>query len=185
MPRNSALTHETILTAAHDVLRSHGVRALTLDKVAKQAGVSKGGLIHHFPTREALLLAMQDHGFKLAYEQMEFQLQKEAPGPGRFLRAYLNCNLTFISQGMPSFFLGIAELAIAEPDIFRTKRDFMQQIQSQIEDDGIEPVLASIIAGASDNLWLQVLFGMIDANDPQIQRVHDRLIEMTRQQKNA
>lgn len=181
MPRNSTLTHEAILTAAHDVLRSHGVRALSLDKVAKQAGISKGGLIHHFPSREALLLAMQDHGFKLAAEQMEQELALEPMAPGRVLRAYLNCNLKFISQGMPSFFLSIAELAIAEPDLFRTKRDFMQQMQAAIEDDGIEPVLASIIAGASDNLWLQVLFGLIESDDPQIQRVHNRLLEMTRQ----
>jgi len=35
-----------------------GARHLTLDAVAREAGVSKGGLLYHFPSKEALLSAM-------------------------------------------------------------------------------------------------------------------------------
>ncbi len=47
-----------VLTAAEDVALEHGAAHLTLDAVALRAGVSKGGLLYHFPTKEALMTAM-------------------------------------------------------------------------------------------------------------------------------
>lgn len=49
---------EEILEAAEWVVTQHGAGHLTLDSVADRAGVSKGGLLHHFPSKEALLRAM-------------------------------------------------------------------------------------------------------------------------------
>lgn len=181
MAKKAELTHETILVAAQEILRAQGVRAFTLDKVAKQAGVSKGGLIHHFPSKEALLGAMQDHAFQLVEAQMERMLAEEPAGAGRFLRAYLKCNLESITLGIPSVFQIVAEMALAEPELFRSKRDFFKQMLAQVEDDGVDPVMGHIIAAASDSVWLQVLFGLTEPNDPHIQRVHDRLIAMTRE----
>lgn len=47
-----------ILLAAGRVIAEMGARHLTLDAVAREAGVSKGGLLYHFPNKEALLAAM-------------------------------------------------------------------------------------------------------------------------------
>ncbi len=44
-----------MLDAFQRLLIEHGERETTLDAVAKAAGVSKGGLIYHFNSREALI----------------------------------------------------------------------------------------------------------------------------------
>ena len=44
-----------VLRAAHRVVLRDGVSALTLEAVAREAGRSKGGLLYHFPTKEALI----------------------------------------------------------------------------------------------------------------------------------
>lgn len=49
---------ETILDAAGAVLRRGGGRALTIDAVAAQAGLSKGGVLHHYASKDALILAL-------------------------------------------------------------------------------------------------------------------------------
>ncbi|HBF34148.1 TPA: hypothetical protein DDW35_06255, partial [Candidatus Sumerlaeota bacterium] len=49
---------EAILDAAESVVLEHGASHMTLDAVAERAGVSKGGLMYNFPTKEALLTAM-------------------------------------------------------------------------------------------------------------------------------
>lgn len=49
-----------IIDAAEDVVVEGGARYLTLDAVAAKAGVSKGGLLYHFPSKEMLLQAMID-----------------------------------------------------------------------------------------------------------------------------
>lgn len=50
-----------ILEAGSRVVQREGVTALTYESVAQEAGVTKGGLLYHFPSREALLLALHEH----------------------------------------------------------------------------------------------------------------------------
>src|SRR5690606_21477655 len=49
---------DAMLDAAEVVLTEQGAWRLTLDSVAEQAQVSKGGLLYHFPTKDALLQAL-------------------------------------------------------------------------------------------------------------------------------
>ena len=49
---------DRILEAAERVVAEVGAARLTLDVVAQAAGVSKGGLLYHFPSKESLLGAL-------------------------------------------------------------------------------------------------------------------------------
>jgi AcrR family transcriptional regulator len=49
---------DRILDAAEQLVTADGARNLTLDAVAHSAGVSKGGLLYHFPGKDALLAGM-------------------------------------------------------------------------------------------------------------------------------
>lgn len=50
-----------ILEGAVAVVQREGVTSVTLDSVALEAGLTKGGLMYHFRTRDALLLAIHQH----------------------------------------------------------------------------------------------------------------------------
>src|SRR6201993_3769017 len=50
---------EHILQIAHDAFAESG--ATSLNEIAKRAGVGAGTLYRHFPTREALILAVYRH----------------------------------------------------------------------------------------------------------------------------
>jgi AcrR family transcriptional regulator len=56
-PRTS---HERILSAAKQVFATHGYRGGSLNDVAKQAGFTRAGLLHHYPSKQAVLLALLD-----------------------------------------------------------------------------------------------------------------------------
>lgn len=47
-------TRNRILDALRTVLAAGGIAAATLESVASHAGVSKGGLLYHFPSKDAL-----------------------------------------------------------------------------------------------------------------------------------
>ncbi|MGC1728438.1 MAG: TetR/AcrR family transcriptional regulator, partial [Steroidobacteraceae bacterium] len=49
---------ERLLDAAERLVAEMGAAHLTLDGVAKFAGVSKGGLLYHFPSKDSLLEGM-------------------------------------------------------------------------------------------------------------------------------
>lgn len=69
--RKSALTRESILSAAVDCLVEQGYAGLTTIEVAKRAGVSRGAMHHHFANRSELVSALIDH---VLHRRLEFFL---------------------------------------------------------------------------------------------------------------
>jgi AcrR family transcriptional regulator len=49
---------ELLLDAAEKILETQSYEELSLDNIAKVSGFSKGGLLYHFPTKEAVLKAL-------------------------------------------------------------------------------------------------------------------------------
>lgn len=57
----SATTQAAILDATIEQLAEHGYGRTTTVEVAERAGVSRGALVHHFPTRSDLVLAALEY----------------------------------------------------------------------------------------------------------------------------
>lgn len=70
-----------ILESALDVLRAG--RTLSLESVAQEAGITKPGLMYHFPTKEALMLGLVDYvvnrSEKLIAEHLAIPLAAASP----------------------------------------------------------------------------------------------------------
>lgn len=60
---------QRILDAAAEISRECGAGSMSLDAVAARAGVSKGGLLYHFPSKAKLLEGMVEH-FLGAYDKL-------------------------------------------------------------------------------------------------------------------
>lgn len=50
-----------ILKAATRVIDRHGVTGITFDSVAEEAGITRAGLIYHFPSREILIQSLHEY----------------------------------------------------------------------------------------------------------------------------
>lgn len=82
-------SREAMLDAAQNVVLEGGAAKLTLDAVARRAGVSKGGVMYNFPTKEALLKAMVERLVE-HNRHAHAQLIENLPDrPGRSLKAYV------------------------------------------------------------------------------------------------
>jgi AcrR family transcriptional regulator len=55
-----AATRERILGAALEVFAGKGYHRALVDDIVRVSGTSKGAVYHHFPTKEALFLALVD-----------------------------------------------------------------------------------------------------------------------------
>lgn len=79
-----------ILDGALETLRAGGT--VSLESAARRAGLSKPGVMHHFRTKEALMLALVDR----VMDGWEEQMTRRLPGPAQSapvahrLRAYLD-----------------------------------------------------------------------------------------------
>jgi AcrR family transcriptional regulator len=85
-------TPDLILTAAERVVLRDGVMRLTLEAVAREAKLSKGGLLYHFATKEALIQAMLARLIHYCEREIEVHRQHDVE-PGRWTRAYVRRKL--------------------------------------------------------------------------------------------
>jgi AcrR family transcriptional regulator len=74
---------ERLLDAAERVVVESGATHLTLDAVAKSAGISKGGLLYHFPSKESLLQGMVTRHFQEVDAEVDKRLASRAGKPSR------------------------------------------------------------------------------------------------------
>lgn len=80
MPRYSS--RNAILDAAEAVVIESGASHMTLDAVAERTGISKGGLIYNFSSKEALLEAMltrMEDRFSRLREKIRQELRLDHP----------------------------------------------------------------------------------------------------------
>ncbi|MBG6084330.1 TetR/AcrR family transcriptional regulator [Zhihengliuella flava] len=108
MPRPPA-AREKLLAAYCEIVAGEGERAATLDAVAERAGVSKGGLLYHFKSKDALADAVIEGLHETAAADRE--LMAAAPeGPARyFVRGSLEA-----TSDVDTYFNAVLRLATAQ-----------------------------------------------------------------------
>lgn len=67
-------TRTAILDAALEVFAQSGYRAGSLREVAERVGMSEAGLLHHFRSKSALLLALLEHRDDLSRARVDFEV---------------------------------------------------------------------------------------------------------------
>ena len=76
------LAREKVLDAYVALLHAEGERAATMDAVSARAGVSKGGLLYHFPSKEALADAVLERFAEITARDL-VEMAEAPEGPAR------------------------------------------------------------------------------------------------------
>jgi AcrR family transcriptional regulator len=161
MPPIAKTSAEQLLNAAQIVILRDGILSLTLDAVAREAGVSKGGLLHYFPNKNALLEGMISTLLKAFESEIEQQIAADPVIEGRFCRAYIAVSL---QQETPEeAALTTALLAAAttvEPQILTLVRDRYAGWKARALTDGLDPETATLVFFAADGFWFARMLGL-------------------------
>ena len=151
--RNPRAKRRKIIDAAHQVLRDGGYfKNFTIDKVAEISGVSKGGVLHHFPTKDALVSAATHD----VNEQFINQLDKEmdasdGPRAGSMTRSYVNL-LMDPTSSQKVFELSPLLLSYINDTQDADQPKQFEYWQARTEADGVDVLTATIVRLAADGL---------------------------------
>lgn len=80
-PRQPDITRSKILDAAFAEIHRHGFQAASIANILASTGLTKGALYHHFPTKQALGLAVVDEVMHNRLEQRLFRPLRESEQP--------------------------------------------------------------------------------------------------------
>jgi AcrR family transcriptional regulator len=172
----SADTRARLLDAAVAVVRREGAQSLTLDAVAAQAGVSKGGLLYHFRSKRDLLDGMVDRWLAEWQEQID-----RDSGDQGFLTGYVNA--THLGGAGPEereAEFGLMAALIADPEVLEVVRRRYADWQEQVVREADDPVEATIARLATDGLWFADLLGFAPPRGELRERVLARLHQLAR-----
>lgn len=155
-------TKAAILEAAGRIVLARGVAGLTLEAVAEQAGLSKGGLLYHYASKEALLAAMVERLVVVTEQRVDAYRRRDA-SPGSWARGYLEaCLVDDIPDDDPTGRLAVALLAAGaiDPHLVAALRARQDHWRAMLHGDGIDPVVAMLVRLAADGLWMNDIFGI-------------------------
>jgi AcrR family transcriptional regulator len=170
-------TRARLLDAAVAVVRRAGAQGLTLDAVAAEAGVSKGGLLYHFSSKRELLDALVERWL----DGWQAELDADRHGDG-FVPAFVRAShLGGARQEERAAETALLAALVGEPEVLTAARERYATWQDRVEREGGDPVAATVARLAADGLWLADLLGLAPPQGELREAVLARLLELARQ----
>lgn len=168
-----------ILDAAEAMVRARGVSGLTLEAAAREAGVSKGGLLYHFASKEALLAAMLNRLADFVAEDFAKGMQRLPPGPGRAARAMLAWGLEVSEAEANERCDRAAAVFLAafhhDPALLDPIRAVVAGLRDAVAADGLPPGHGMAVMAAMDGLFMARIFGMYELAPAERRDMHTAL----------
>lgn len=174
-----ASKRDLLLRSAAALVAENGYSALTLDAVGARTGVSKGGVLYHFPTKEALVAGLLETlvtGFD-AEQQAAYDADPTAPGA--WTRAYVTASEA-PPQAETAQLASVALLAAVgyDPSLLEPLQDRYRGWVARLDVDGLPGVDAHVVRLAADGLWAADLFGLAPPAPALRERIRARLDEL-------
>ncbi|MEA4838104.1 MAG: TetR/AcrR family transcriptional regulator [Rhodospirillaceae bacterium] len=177
MGRKPTITRERLLEIAEAIVRSDGAAALTIDALAKAAGISKGGVQYSFSSKDDLIRALVDRWVR----QYDDMLDTDGNlSPADFVRKYIQVMRT--SQAtMNAKMAGLMIAYIQNPQHLKETRDWYQSIFKRLGGDSAEAEAARVALLAVEGLFLLRIVGIDEEQGwgafmDDVGRVMDRLL---------
>lgn len=170
-------TRDRICEAAIRAASRDGLLAMTLENVAREAGVSKGGVMYHFPSKEDLTTGLIEY-FGERCELILLKRLAEDPDPSfRWVRSLVT--LLFPDPAAPAsdseslspdilqnFFLTALAAAVNNPESLEPLRKAGARLKQRLLSDPADGLEQLLLWLAVDGLFLWEFVGLIRRDDP-------------------
>jgi AcrR family transcriptional regulator len=173
----SERSRNAVIQAALAIIARDGPARLTLDAIARESGISKGGLMHQFRSKEAVLKAVleqQIEHFEAISRDYEAKFAGSHPAPR--LAAQIATSREAAAGSHVAALAAYGALA-DQPDLLSASRkldvDKVQAIKAEAED----PDLALLRWTAARGLAITAVLGLCPFSDTERARLFDRLLD--------
>ena len=181
-----------ILEAAQRVVARDGSTGLSIEAVAKEAGLSKGGVLHHFPSKDALLSGFIELFAQRAAAVVRSRMEQLPQGEkARAIRAMTAVAFPHLAasgdepqsetrahllRAHRDFMHGIMTTGLLNRDLVRPLRTLRHQFCRQILEDEQTGKDELLLWLAMDGLWMWQMVGLVDEGDPLWETISTALV---------
>ena len=148
-------SRDAILDAVGRILVRDGGDALTIASVAREAGISKGGLFYHFASKKVLIEGLVTR-YVSAFEELIAAAGEE---PGAATKAYLR-SAEHPDGPVTQSVAALLAATVVSPEALESLRERYADWQARLDRDGVPPGVAAAVRFAVDGIWLADVLGL-------------------------
>ncbi len=171
---------QKVFAAMRRVIAQQGAPHLTLEAVAAEAGISKGGLLYHFPSKDALWQGLLEDFHENFIRQCwkEFQEDSKPDRPGRIHRAWIR---SFMKLDLAKDFdvdLSAVAVIVTNLQFAKPMKTFWNAWDSILAKDGLPEEASLIIRMSLSGFQMEQFVDYVEMNDGQRERLFEKLLEI-------
>lgn len=176
MSRAKRIDENTILDAAEAVIRENGAAALTIEAVARKAGVSVGGLQYSFRSKDALIAGM----FERWGREYEAEMALLYPEPVDALDEARRDIVVSFKQSMAAKKKAASIIAalLQSPDHLAPVRNWYQSRLSGIDMTTEEGRKARLAFLAAEGAFMLRFMGLREMDDSEWDEIFDDVLAL-------
>ena len=173
----SERSRSAAIQAALAIIARDGPGRLTLDAIARESGISKGGVMHQFRTKGAVLKALLDHQIEY-FEKFskDYLAELGEEQPEAQLSAQI-ATLREVATNPNSVAFAIVGALAEEPGLLSVTREREVEKIEHMKGEAADPDLAMLRWAAARGLALSALFGLYAFSEEERERLFDRLLD--------
>jgi AcrR family transcriptional regulator len=180
-------SREKILDAAVQVAIRDGILAMTLDAVAKEARVSKGGLIYHFKSKDDLIAAMLVQFRAKTQRIIEARAAADPEPRGRWFRAVMQTicpdahageAAASTSSDMRRLFTAMLAASANNSNLLAPVREQACLMRERLIAEGPNGLRQVALSAAIHGLLVWQIMGIMTPDDPLYQPILRELLTL-------
>ena len=173
--RDAARSRAAILDAAEQIAQRRGAGHLSIEAVAAEAGLSKGGVLYHFPSKVRMLEALVElHVARTETALAHHRAELGETVPNALARALIE---TFRERrdATPQNATGLFAALAENPEFLAPARSFQADLVARLRAESDDPELALIVFLCTEGVRSLRLFGSESLDDAGTEAVLRRL----------
>jgi AcrR family transcriptional regulator len=158
MTRHKDNAHERLLGAMLEIVRDEGAAALTYDSVVARSGLTRGGVMYHFPSKQAMLQGLVDYYMQQELQNVTDKWEKYGKTPDGLLKAEIEVSL----EASPKDQLVTASLlpiVIENPKMMLEVRKVVEERYKALDQTSLGFEKAALVLLAIDAFEMSKAFG--------------------------
>ncbi len=173
----SERSRKAAIQAALAVIARDGPGQLTFDAVARESGISKGGLMHQFPSKGALMKGLLEYQVEYFENFSREYIAGMDPAKSEVtLTAQIATMRAALTTPHSVAFVILAAL-VEDPGLLSMTRDIDLKTIQRIKAEAADPELSILRSVAAMGLVMTSLFGLSPFSEKERDRLFDRLLD--------
>ncbi len=160
MGRQKSVDRDNLLDLAEEIVRTQGAAALTIDALAKAAGITKGGIQYTFASKAALIDALCERWMQ-SYDTLFAGLLAADPSPVDVIHAHVGATFTDNDPAQAkaaSLMTGLLQ----SPEFMAATRDWYKERTAGLDLTTAEGKRARLAFLATEGAFCLRYFGFLD-----------------------